>query len=88
MARLHQQPTITLEVVLVLSESEARALEAISGYSFESFLEFFYKNLGKHYLEPHEAGLRSLFQSAQRELRPIFDKKDRAHKAFLGKPDQ
>lgn len=55
-------------VLLKLSEEEARALEAIVGYGPDKFVEWFYKNLGKHYLKPHENGMRSLFATVRKEL--------------------
>jgi hypothetical protein len=38
-------------------------LDALAGYGAEAFLKHFYEKLGKSYMEPHEKGLRSLFQS-------------------------
>jgi hypothetical protein len=51
------EPTITFTV----SETEAHALVALSGYGFKVFIDTFYKTLGKHYMEPYESGLKSLF---------------------------
>lgn len=59
---------VHFEVVLKLSEEEARALDAIVGYGPDRFVEWFYKNLGKHYLKPHEQGMRSLFDTCRKEL--------------------
>lgn len=53
-------PTIAVDITIRLTESEARALDALAGYGVDSFLEVFYK-LGRAYMEPHEGGLRSLF---------------------------
>jgi len=59
---------MNFEVLLKLSEEEARALEAIVGYGADKFVEWFYKNHGKHYLQPHEKGMRSLFSTCRQEL--------------------
>lgn len=62
---------VTSQITLVLSEVEARALSAIFGYSAEAFLAAFYKNLGKAYVQPHEAGVRSLHN----QMRSVIDPK-------------
>lgn len=53
--------TTSITFTQTFTEAEARALEALVGYGIEPFLQVFYTHLGKHYLQPHEAGLRSLF---------------------------
>lgn len=68
MAKVNSGVTVEFKVMLVMSEEEARALEALTVYSDQSFLDFFYNALGKHYLKPHEKGLRSLFASIRKEL--------------------
>jgi hypothetical protein len=57
-----------VEIGLHLNESEARALKAITEYGAKEFLNAFYEKLGRHYLEPHEDGLKSLFETIKREL--------------------
>ena len=74
--------TITLEIVLKLSEIEARALDTISGYGDKAFLEVFYKHLGKHYLEPHEKGVQSLFDTIRKELPQHLRDVDTAREAI------
>lgn len=82
MAKLTECPTVELQVHFTLTESEARALDALAGYNDETFLDFFYKNLGRYYLQPHEAGLRSLFQSIRASIPPILKRTDDARKVF------
>ena len=53
---------LSSEVTFTLTYAEARALEAIMGYGVEGFLQCFYKNMGKAYLEPYEKGIKSLFK--------------------------
>lgn len=55
-------------VHLVLSEGEAKALEAICGYGPDEFIKWFYAHMGKHYLKPYEEGMRSLFNTVRGEL--------------------
>ena len=45
---------------LTLTEGEMRALDALAGYGLKPFLKVFCK-LGRHYLEPYEKDLESLF---------------------------
>lgn len=54
---------VDVKATMVLSEVELRALDALVGYGIEPFLKVFYEKLGKHYLQPHEEGLRALFKN-------------------------
>lgn len=65
MAKIIGYGEIKGEVTLVLSESEAKALDALVGYGTKQFLAAFYEHLGQAYLEPHEVGLKSLFDSVR-----------------------
>lgn len=65
---------ITFTVNLELDEQEARALNAITIYGSKQFLEFFYKSLGRSYLEPYEKGLISLFAGISNKM-PVQLKK-------------
>jgi hypothetical protein len=67
MTELRPRVAITYTCTLVLSESEMRALDALAGYGDDAFLKAFYKDLGTHYLKPHEAGLRSLFAAIRHD---------------------
>jgi len=67
---------LKLTVTLTLSEDEARALCAIPCYGTKQFLEVYYKNLGKTYLEPYEAGVYSLFKLLTSELPRHIDRFD------------
>lgn len=82
MSRLTQMPRIELDVALKLNESEVRALEALAGYGTDAFLEVFYTHMGRHYLKPHEAGLRSLFDTIRSELPSIIKRHKAARTAF------
>ncbi len=82
MSKLTQRPTIELNVGLQLTEIETKALYALAGYGIESFLKVFYAQMGTHYLEPHEAGLRSLFATIVTDLPPIINRMNAAKTAF------
>lgn len=82
MKRLTQMPRIELDVSIKLNESEVRALEALAGYGIEPFLKVFYAQMGRHYLEPHEKGLRSLFDTIGETLPPIMKRMTAAKQAF------
>jgi len=61
---------------LTLTEEEARALKELTAYGTDAFLNFFYKSLGKTYLQEHENGLCSLFKSIDTKLKPLIHKVD------------
>lgn len=82
-SRLVQAPRIDLDVLVRLNEKEIRALEALVGYGINPFLKVFYEQMGKVYLQPHEAGLRSLFDTISRDLKPILHRVNSARKAFV-----
>jgi hypothetical protein len=81
--RLLQAPRLDVDVKLLLNEKEIRALDALAGYGIKPFLDVFYKHMGRHYLEPHEQGLRSLFEVIQSQLPQILNRADNARKAFV-----
>lgn len=75
-----------LDISIRLTEVEAAALDALAGYGIEPFLEAFYEKMGRSYLEPHEAGLRSLFTSVQRGdacVANLLRKAKQARETFL-----
>lgn len=75
------KPTVVVldaSITLTLNEQEARALNAIAGYGIKPFLEVFYDKMGKHYLKPHEEGLKSLFEAARNKLPSHYYDVDRA----------
>lgn len=74
---------ITAKVVIELTEVEARALDAMAGYGHEPFLEGFYNNLGKSYMQPHEKGVISLFEMIRNELPTYLKKIDAVKKAII-----
>lgn len=77
-----QAPHVEVSATIKLNEVELRALEALVGYGDAPFLKVFYENMGKHYLQPHEAGIKSLFAVIREDLAPILARADAAKKAF------
>ncbi len=82
MRRLIQAPHVETRATIELSEMEMRALDALIGYGIQPFLDVFYKNLGKHYMQPCEAGLRSLFKTLGSEIPNVLRRADAARQAF------
>lgn len=74
--------TLVFKTHLELNEDEVRALEALAGYGADNFLKVFYEHLGKHYMEPHEKGLRSLFEAIRTQLSPEIHEMDNVRKAI------
>jgi len=58
--------TTESKIFLELTEGEAMALDAICGYGSKPFKEWFYRNLGQHYLKPWEKHLDPLFEKARK----------------------
>lgn len=79
---------IKADIVIQLTEGEARAFHAMVGYGSKPFLDWFYKHCGKHYMQPWEKDLISLFETVRSELPPHLAKIDEARKVFnqWGKP--
>jgi hypothetical protein len=61
---------VSTTAVIEFDEEQLRALDGLTGYSMGGFLKAFYKEMGEHYLKPHEAGLRSAFKRI-RETVPV-----------------
>lgn len=76
------EATFTLE----LNEAELGALDAIFGYGAEPFLKAFKANLGAAYVEPYEAGVRSLHERVRKVTGPalaeIKQTRDKINKAL------
>jgi len=75
MAKITAKVGVNFEILLTLNETELSALDALVGYGVDPFLKVFYEKLGKAYMEPHEKGLRSLFDKID-ELRPNINAMD------------
>lgn len=84
MAEIVQRPKVEVTATMLFNEAELRALDALVGYGVDPFLEVFYAKLGKHYMQPHEAGLRTLFESVRQTVPGILRRTDDAHRVFSG----
>ncbi len=82
MSTIRQAPTVRVDMHLFITEPEARALDALVGYGIEPFLKVFYAQMGRHYMKPHEAGLRALFKTIRSEVPQILRRADAAKTAF------
>lgn len=82
MDKINSQSSLEFKIVLNLTEAEARALQSLTVYGTKSFLDYFYRDLGKAYLQPHEKGLISLFETIKNELPPHLDRMDETRKIW------
>lgn len=82
MAKIVHGAKVEMTLTFTVNESEARALDALTGYSDEAFLRVFYEHLGTHYMKPHETGLLSLFASIRESIPAYLRRADNARKAF------
>lgn len=82
MATLIEKPKIDLTINMTLSESEARALLALTAYGHKQFLEMFYNNMGKSQLQPYENGLITFFNTFKELCPPILNRINSARKQF------
>lgn len=78
MAKTEIKSEIELEfsITLTLTLQETRALNEMVKYGTKSFLEGYYKQLGKSYLQPYEKGVYSLFETINKELPDKLKKVD------------
>lgn len=77
MEKVNSTSQMDFQVILKLTEKEARALQAITVYGTKEFLETFYKYLGKSYLQAHEDGVKSLFETIKKDLPAHLNKMDK-----------
>ena len=81
--KLSYKTNASFTVQLELTDRQAKALDALVGYGFKQFLEIFYTNLGKHYLQPYEKDLEQLFDAIRAQVLPEIELIDRCKKAFI-----
>ena len=62
------QIDLDIKITLELTIPEAKALNEMVKYGTKAFLEGYYKQLGKSYLQPHERGVISLFETVKNTL--------------------
>lgn len=81
MANVSGRGVVEAKIILEITEAEAHALDALACYGDDAFLAVFYTHLGRAYLQPYEAGLRSLLKSLRTGEGSVVDFLDRASKA-------
>jgi len=81
-SKIKSSSNFDINVILKLSEIEARALHGIVQYGSASFLEVFYTHLGRICLEDHEKGIISLFETIKTELPKHLKKADMTRKIW------
>lgn len=67
---------VDVQVTFVVTEDEARALDALAGYGDQSAIDAFYAGCGKHYMQPYEAGLRSFLSTIRQVVTPALNEAD------------
>lgn len=77
---------VHFETTVTLTESEARALNALACYGIEPFLDVFYRQLGRSYLSPHEFGIRELFKRIDKNISPELNRIDEAKRLLSAAP--
>lgn len=82
MAKVAAQPMIGVKITFTVSESEARALDALAGYGEDAFVKSFYEVLGEGYMKPHEAGLREFLGSIRDVVNPALARLNDAKLVF------
>ncbi len=73
---------VVVTATFTINEDEMAALEALQGYGVDKFLSIFYNELGKAYLGPHEAGMRSLLESVHEQVPQILKRAKDGRKAM------
>lgn len=85
------QTELNSRIFLELTEGEAAALDALVGYGdkafIKAFLPVFYEKLGKHYLQPHEKYIPSLFEKARKLSSALEQLKEARKKITVIKTD-
>jgi len=80
MARAIYKPVLTISVAFEVDEDEARALDALSGYGDDAFIEAFYEKLGLAYMKDHEQGLRRFLKTVRSAINPALAQIDDARR--------
>lgn len=86
MAKIEGRPSLDLKIVLVISEEEARALDALAGYGDDAFIKAFYEKLGEAYMRDHEGGLRMFLKSVRESsgISGVLGRMDDVRKVWTG----
>lgn len=74
---------VSFKITLELTVNEAKALNAIAGYGTKAFLEKFYAEMGKHYLQPTETDFILFLEKCQYQIPKEISKIERAAKGIV-----
>jgi hypothetical protein len=80
--RIRSGVTQEFSIIFNLTENEAKAFHDIVAYGYNAFMEVFKEKLGKHYIEQHEEGAKSLFKAVSEQMPAHFARFDEARKIF------
>lgn len=70
MSEFIPKPVVSFTAQITLTEDELRALDGIFGYGPDAFLKAFYEKMGRAYVQPFEAGVRSLHKTIREQTSP------------------
>lgn len=84
MAKISQRATIEATATFTVDEQEMRALDAMVGYGFQSFIDTFKKHMGTSYMAGHEDGCKRFFESIRGSIPAILSRADDARAVFDG----
>ncbi len=87
MGRFIQSAKVEIVTTIALTDDELGALDALTGYGVDPFLKVFYEHMGRHYMEPHEKGIRSLFETIRKEVPHLLHRAKSAREVFVDKPE-
>ncbi|RSC37315.1 hypothetical protein EGT36_08615 [Agrobacterium sp. FDAARGOS_525] len=88
MPKVKNNIAVQFTSTLTLTETEMRALDAIVGYGFDSFIKVFKRDLGENYIQSHEDGARALFATIKREVHPALNEVAEIRKRLLDIADK
>lgn len=82
MAKITETAEISITATFTISEGELRALDALTGYGVDSFMECFYKHMGATYMKPYDKDMREFLKSIREIAGPILSRANEARKIF------
>lgn len=82
MPKIEQRATVTVEVPLVLTEIEARALAKVSEWGADAVVMAICTVVSERELEPYKRGLVTLLEAARGPVSAILKRADEARKVF------
>ncbi len=84
MAKMFARPKIEAEIVLIISEAEARALAELASYKTEDVVEAIGEKISTGIIRDHGPALREFLKSVSSEVADPLRRLDEARKVFSG----